>query len=371
MNASGFLSTTRLPERPGTPCLRTLLQAGLALLVLSGCRPAVDPPRFAEVEPEVVRLLDAGNRAAAEALLEAAIDRHRLASEHESPDSKKLKERLQALRAAPADSPEPKPAASPGKPSRDAPKPAATDPPPPPPAPFHPEAYPFLNRETSSPFLQKIDPVRFGIIAASVVAVVCLVGLVLLLVQPSRPPAPVPGPDPASVRPPAPGLRAESFVKQRPGPSAPARTPERNPDSDEIVVDRPAPTRAATPREPGPEVVPPHPVANPAWMLRWTDETGEPHAVTFDRLELARSGNRLVIGRSPTMAQLVIALPRVSRRHAEVSLEGDQLFIQDLDSGNGTFVNGQPLGGARRRVLVRPGDRISLGKHVDVQLTTR
>lgn len=45
----------------------------------------------------------------------------------------------------------------------------------------------------------------------------------------------------------------------------------------------------------------------------------------------------------------------LSRRHLEVAREGPEWVVRDLGSKNGTFVNGQRLGGPHR---LRPGDRI-------------
>jgi hypothetical protein len=49
-----------------------------------------------------------------------------------------------------------------------------------------------------------------------------------------------------------------------------------------------------------------------------------------------------VIGRSST-ADVSIASDKVSRRHAELHWDGDRLRIRDLDSRNGTAVNGEPV----------------------------
>lgn len=51
----------------------------------------------------------------------------------------------------------------------------------------------------------------------------------------------------------------------------------------------------------------------------------------------------------------------VSRVHADIRVEGDIYYIEDLGSSNGTFVNNLPLAPGNRHRL-RMGDRISLGK---------
>ncbi len=53
----------------------------------------------------------------------------------------------------------------------------------------------------------------------------------------------------------------------------------------------------------------------------------------------------------------------VSRRHAEVKQEGNKYFVTDLDSSNGTLVNGVKLPPQQPRQL-RNGDRIKIGKLV-------
>ena len=51
----------------------------------------------------------------------------------------------------------------------------------------------------------------------------------------------------------------------------------------------------------------------------------------------------------------------VSRTHADIRVEGDAYYIEDLGSSNGTYVNNIPLTRGNRHRL-RVGDRISLGK---------
>src|SRR5262245_46326248 len=48
----------------------------------------------------------------------------------------------------------------------------------------------------------------------------------------------------------------------------------------------------------------------------------------------------------------------VSRRHSLIQREGERFTLRDLDSFNGTLVNGVPV---KERVL-EPGDRIKIGR---------
>jgi len=64
-----------------------------------------------------------------------------------------------------------------------------------------------------------------------------------------------------------------------------------------------------------------------------------------------------IIGRHPDCT-IRVASNVVSRRHARVVREGDQYFLEDLGSGNGTFLNGQRITG---RVTLNHEDRIKLG----------
>lgn len=51
----------------------------------------------------------------------------------------------------------------------------------------------------------------------------------------------------------------------------------------------------------------------------------------------------------------------VSRVHANIRVEGDAYYVEDVGSSNGTYVNNLPLSMGNRHRL-RAGDRISLGK---------
>lgn len=51
----------------------------------------------------------------------------------------------------------------------------------------------------------------------------------------------------------------------------------------------------------------------------------------------------------------------VSRIHADIRVEGDAYYIEDVGSSNGTYINNKPLSPGDRHRL-RAGDRIALGK---------
>lgn len=51
----------------------------------------------------------------------------------------------------------------------------------------------------------------------------------------------------------------------------------------------------------------------------------------------------------------------VSRIHADIRIEGDAYYIEDVGSSNGTYINNMPLLPGNRHRL-RTGDRIALGK---------
>lgn len=67
-------------------------------------------------------------------------------------------------------------------------------------------------------------------------------------------------------------------------------------------------------------------------------------------------GRPLAMGRAAD-ADIVIADPLVSRRHARLAPRGGRLVLTDLGSTNGTRVNGETI----REAVVGPGDRIEMG----------
>src|SRR5689334_23546276 len=83
----------------------------------------------------------------------------------------------------------------------------------------------------------------------------------------------------------------------------------------------------------------------------WLSKSGEaPHSV-------ALSAERTVVGRSPE-ADVVLEDEAVSWNHLEIERRGEVLMATDLDSRNGTALNGEPLDRPRR---LRDGDTLIVG----------
>ena len=79
-------------------------------------------------------------------------------------------------------------------------------------------------------------------------------------------------------------------------------------------------------------------------------------------LPLAAGG--VVLGRNPREAQAVINDNDVSRRHAKVFWDEGAFWIEDMESLNGTRVNGEPLEAGVRRQL-RSGDLVDVAEVVE------
>ena len=71
------------------------------------------------------------------------------------------------------------------------------------------------------------------------------------------------------------------------------------------------------------------------------------------------SGKEIVVGRSSEL-DMVLVEEMVSRKHARIGYEDDHMFIEDLGSTNGTFVNGEKIKHAR----LKEGDRILIGTSI-------
>ena len=75
----------------------------------------------------------------------------------------------------------------------------------------------------------------------------------------------------------------------------------------------------------------------------------------IDRIALKK--DTVTIGRDQS-ANVVIPSTNVSRNHARIGHQGEQYFIEDLDSTNGTIVNGVKIS----RCILHNNDQIQIGR---------
>jgi pSer/pThr/pTyr-binding forkhead associated (FHA) protein len=87
------------------------------------------------------------------------------------------------------------------------------------------------------------------------------------------------------------------------------------------------------------------------WILKTADDTPDPFIFRI------LPGNIRTIGRSAG-AQFIVDAALVSRVHCRLSAGATELQVDDLDSTNGTFVNGARVTQSK----LKEGDRLGVGK---------
>jgi hypothetical protein len=107
------------------------------------------------------------------------------------------------------------------------------------------------------------------------------------------------------------------------------------------------------------------PAPEAGWVLSGFDAEGRTVRVTIGDTQLARAQKGLVIGRQRSLAELLLTDGSVSRRHARVVPLDGGIGIIDLNSSNGTMIDGRRLAPYADPVPLRAGDSLTLG---DVRL---
>jgi pSer/pThr/pTyr-binding forkhead associated (FHA) protein len=74
--------------------------------------------------------------------------------------------------------------------------------------------------------------------------------------------------------------------------------------------------------------------------------------------EIALNKERIAIGRAPKN-EIVIDDPAISGEHAVITIYNGDVLLEDLDSTNGTKINGQPV----KMHFLQDGDLIELGRY--------
>ncbi len=86
--------------------------------------------------------------------------------------------------------------------------------------------------------------------------------------------------------------------------------------------------------------------------------TGRSHELTVEKTTVGRVDDNT----------FAIAEASVSSHHAEILLRGNDVVIKDLNSTNGTFINGEQVA-AEKETVLKPGQILRLGK-IEMRLET-
>jgi hypothetical protein len=137
---------------------------------------------------------------------------------------------------------------------------------------------------------------------------------------------------------PKPGDAALTTADPIPAP-APVPVPVQKIVLDPVAPDPIAPIHVSTP------------AASPAI-------TGVPKLIASNGDPVLLPPGSTVVGREVGLGLSILDETTISRRHAELSRQGDTITVSDLGSTNGTYVNGVKLTSA---VILRPGDQVQFG----------
>ena len=111
-----------------------------------------------------------------------------------------------------------------------------------------------------------------------------------------------------------------------------------------------SPSRAHAPLEAG-------------WVLSGQDGKGRPIRLVFGDTELSQVYLGVVIGRHPALCDRVIDDPSVSRRHMRIGMAEGKPYVEDLNSLNGTLLDGAEVP-QLEPVPLAAGQELTLGRVV-------
>ena len=106
-------------------------------------------------------------------------------------------------------------------------------------------------------------------------------------------------------------------------------------------------------QDPSPKAPPPPAQRGRSYVLRFI--SGKYQGGEFP----VAADKQIVVGRSSDL-DMVLVEDMVSRKHARIAMQQDQIWIEDLGSTNGTFVNGEKI----KRARLKEGDRVLIGTSI-------
>ena len=110
-------------------------------------------------------------------------------------------------------------------------------------------------------------------------------------------------------------------------------------------------------------------IHRPAVVLAGFDGAGKKLRIAVPSRGASASGGGYVVGRHGALVDQVVADANISRRHARITVEHGQCAIEDLNSSNGTRVNGVRLV-AFEPAAITAGDKIHLAT-IEMQVSVQ
>ena len=147
------------------------------------------------------------------------------------------------------------------------------------------------------------------------------------------------------------GAEAAAAPKEAPAPVAPVSRQPLRPGNDDVIV-----AKKVRAPEPVPSLVPQAAEDDPAAEVHCLQRE---HAIGGEELFVIDSTG-LKMGRTAP-ADIVIADKSVSREHCMIGLANDELLVSDLNSTNGTYVDGERIA---RATILPTGSELRLGQAV-------
>ena len=102
-------------------------------------------------------------------------------------------------------------------------------------------------------------------------------------------------------------------------------------------------------------------------VLAGFDATGKKLRIQVPKQGVSVAQGGYVIGREATLVDYPMEDSKISRRHLRITVEQGQCYIEDMNSTNGTQVNGRRLD-AFVSTPLSPGDKISIGR-IELQVS--
>ena len=101
------------------------------------------------------------------------------------------------------------------------------------------------------------------------------------------------------------------------------------------------------------------------WVLQGRDGSGGDVTIRLSDRDIVGADLGVTLGRHPQLADWVMDDPSVSHRHLRIGMRENRLLLEDLNSLNGTLLDGDDLA-AFEPTPGRDGQRLRLGS---VELT--